>query len=113
MRKRMLTQAYLSISATTSRSSSSSRIFSIVVFNVFLLPSDDSALTITILRGIARKQPPPDREQPDLSPLNTTIPSALISNQGHGNLNLKIFRQVVERTEHGNIRIRKLNKFRR
>ena len=70
-------------------------------------------LTITILRGIARKQPPPNREQPDLSLLNLTIPHALISNQGHGNPNLELFRQMVERTECGNIRIRKLNEFRR
>ena len=70
-------------------------------------------LTITIPRGVARKQPPPDRERPDLSPLNLTIPHASISNQGHGDPNLELFKQMVEKTERGNIMIRKLNKFRR
>ena len=69
-------------------------------------------LTITIPRGITGKCPPPDQEQPIVPPVNLTIPPALMS-QGHSNTSIELFRQMVERTECGNIRIRKLNEFRR
>ena len=69
-------------------------------------------LTITIPRGITGKRPPPDREQPSVPPMNPTVPPVPTS-QGHDNANIELFRQMVERTERGNIRIRKLNEFRR
>src|SRR5882672_6772722 len=99
----MLTQAYLSFSATTLRSSSSSQNF---FENLSSTCADSSSmtLTITIPRGIPGKQPPPNREHPDLSPLNPAVPPTRSSNQRHGDPNIELFRQMVKRTECGNIR---------
>ena len=79
---------------------------------IFLDTTFLMTLTITIPRGITGKCPPPDQEQPIVPPLNPTITPVSMS-QGHGDASIKLFRQMFERTECGNIRIRKLNEFRK
>ena len=70
-------------------------------------------LTISIPRGVTRKQPPPNRGQADVSPPDPHTVCTLAADQGHSELNSELLRQMIERTECGNMRIRKLNEFRR
>ena len=63
--------------------------------------------------GVSGKQPPPDRECPNLSPPVPWASENLI--EGGAALvehNIKLMRRLIEHTESGNIRIRKLNMLR-
>src|SRR5882724_1893136 len=63
--------------------------------------------------GVSGKQPPPDRERTDLSPMIPQNTENLIN--GGSTLvehNIELMRQLIKHMESGNIRIRKLNEFR-
>ena len=66
-----------------------------------------------IPRGVSGREPPLNRGQPDLSPPDPSTLRDSGTNQGVGDMNLELLRQMIERTERGNIRIRKLNELRR
>jgi len=63
--------------------------------------------------GVSGKQPPPDRERTDQSPM---IPQNTENLMDGGSTlvkhNIELMRQLIKHTESGNIRIRKLNEFR-
>jgi len=62
--------------------------------------------------GVSGKQPPSTRGQPDIS-----LPGPMTSHASppawDDRMNIELLRQMIEWTEHGNIRIRKLNDFKR
>ena len=66
-----------------------------------------------IPRGVSGKEPPLIRGQPDLSLPDTSTLRDSGTNQGVGDKNLELLRQMIERTERGNIRIRKYNELKR
>jgi len=69
-------------------------------------------VTTGLPREVSGKQLPTTQGQPDISPpgLTTSCSSPLVQDNG---MNIELLRQMIERMEHGNIRIRKLNDFRR
>jgi len=70
-------------------------------------------LTITIPRGVPGKEPPHNRERPDQSPPDPPAIRTPGTNQFLGDTNIALLRQMIERTERGNVRIRKLNELKR
>jgi len=70
-------------------------------------------LTITIPRGVYSKQPPLNRYQPDISPQSPMMLHILSADQDRSEPNLEVSRQMRERTQQGNVRIRKLNDLKR
>jgi len=68
---------------------------------------------LNIPHGISGKEPPLNRGQPDLSLPDPSTLRDSGTNQGVGDTNLELLRQMNKHTEHGNIRIRKLNELRR
>jgi len=69
-------------------------------------------VTTGLPREVSGKQLPTTQGQPDISPpgLTTSCSSPLVQDNG---MNIELLRQMIERMEHGNIRIRKLNDFKR
>src|SRR5882672_12515972 len=70
-------------------------------------------LTITIPRGVSGKEPPHNREHPNQSPPDPPAICTPGTNQNLGDTNIGLLRQMIEHTECGNVRIRKLNKLKR
>jgi len=62
-----------------------------------------------IPHGVTGKEPPPDKGVPDQSLQDLTMILDSGMNQNNNIANLELFKLMVEHTEHGNVRIRKLN----
>jgi len=66
-----------------------------------------------IPHGVTGKEPPPDKGVPDQSLQDLTMILDSGMNQNNNIANLELFKLMVKHTEHGNVRIRKLNELRK